>query len=103
MYYTEAGKRTGWGYEVPEDNSVESISWFKLALVEENKLPSHLKESEQLKKTKLMLKRLQKDAVDITAEYCKSTKAGDGFILSLTCGLQCIFFGNMRSGKWERN
>ncbi|KAH7341154.1 hypothetical protein BKA66DRAFT_544029 [Pyrenochaeta sp. MPI-SDFR-AT-0127] len=57
-----------WGYSIPPD--AERVSWFKLLLAEE-RLPPKVRDSRQLQHTRKLLQKLNKSAVDVTADYLR--------------------------------
>lgn len=56
-----------WGYTVPSD--ADPIRWFKLLLLQQEDLPEELRESEFLLRARKMIKKSQKTATDLIADY----------------------------------
>ncbi|RYP44143.1 hypothetical protein DL768_009378 [Monosporascus sp. mg162] len=68
LYYDKHTKNVSWGYNIPEG---EPIQWFKLLLLNDEDLPTHLQGSAHLRKARTMLEELGKDATQVTADYLK--------------------------------
>lgn len=58
-----------WGYDLPE--GAQPFRWFKLFLVEQDRLPEHLKTWDELNEARERLRRAGLDPVDAVAKYLK--------------------------------
>ncbi|POS71894.1 hypothetical protein DHEL01_v209713 [Diaporthe helianthi] len=68
LYYNSQGEVTRWGYEAAEVDAI-IMEWFKLAIVPEKDLPSHLRSSAKLKATKKQMKDLGLKPTQVISEY----------------------------------
>lgn len=66
--YDENGELL-WGFRIPA--GVETIEWFKLLLLNDKDLQSHLQDSSHLSDAKKSLHKLGKTAVQLVGEYLK--------------------------------
>lgn len=69
IYYNEAGE-VSWGFKVPAN--AEPIEWFKLLLLDDEDLSTHLQNSSQLSAARQALERLGKSAIEVVGEYLKA-------------------------------
>ena len=68
LHYGPNIEQIAWGYNIPQG---DTVNWFKLLLLNDEDLPAHLRHSEHIQKTKGMLDRLQKNVIQVTADYLK--------------------------------
>ena len=73
LSYDETGSVTQWGYGLENDNDDDQrLKWFKLLLLEDNDQPPHLRNCEQLKKTREILQQMNKSATDVVEDYLRA-------------------------------
>ncbi|KAJ2991945.1 hypothetical protein NUW58_g2336 [Xylaria curta] len=66
VYYDQNGELS-WGFKIPA--GVQTIEWFKLLLLNDDDLQSHLRNSSHLYDAKKSLQKLGKTAVQLVGEY----------------------------------
>ncbi|KAI1423137.1 hypothetical protein F5Y12DRAFT_759014 [Xylaria sp. FL1777] len=69
VYYDNFNELS-WGFKIPA--GVEAIEWFKLLLLNDEDLQSHLRGSSHLDDAKKSLSRLRKNAVQLVGDYLKA-------------------------------
>nr|POE49742.1 hypothetical protein CFP56_76468 [Quercus suber] len=67
-YDTTDGK-PAWGFDIPANK--EAIAWFKLLLVDQDKLPEKYRESKQLMRARKLAADAAKTPVDLVADYLR--------------------------------
>nr|POE77908.1 hypothetical protein CFP56_09551 [Quercus suber] len=67
-YDTTDGK-PAWGFDIPANK--EAIAWFKLLLVDQDKLPEKYRESKQLMRARKLAADASKTPVDLVADYLR--------------------------------
>lgn len=69
LVYDDQGNVKAWGYEVGCGRDEITMEWFKLAIVPDKDLPSHLRDSSKLKETKKNMRDLDINAGQVMAKY----------------------------------
>lgn len=67
LSYNSEGQVTTWGYGFAPPE--EPVKWFKLLLLDEEDLTEELRKSDELMQAKAILKRHNKEPVEVTGEY----------------------------------
>ncbi|KAK7747190.1 hypothetical protein SLS62_009132 [Diatrype stigma] len=67
----DKAKVISWGYDKPRDEGFQCVEWFKLLLLNDEDLPTHLRDSAHIQEARTMLVKLTKDATLATADYLK--------------------------------
>ncbi|KAI0808583.1 hypothetical protein GGR55DRAFT_198555 [Xylaria sp. FL0064] len=68
VHYNENGELS-WGFRAP--GSINTVEWFKLLLLNDEDLQTHLRGSPHLHDAQSMMLRLRKSAVQLTGDYLK--------------------------------
>ncbi|KAK5107132.1 hypothetical protein LTR62_001690 [Meristemomyces frigidus] len=69
IYYDPVSTDKSWGYDVPID--VEPLSWFKLLLIDNDRLPLEFQKSGQIRRARELLKATGKTLVQVIADYLR--------------------------------
>lgn len=69
LVYDAQGNVKAWGYDVAGGRDEINMEWFKLAIVPDKDLPSHLRDSAKLKETKKNMRDLDINAGQVMAHY----------------------------------
>lgn len=69
LVYDAQGNVKAWGYDVTRGGNGITMEWFKLAIVPDKDLPSHLQNSAKLKETKKNMRDLGINAGQVMAQY----------------------------------
>ncbi|KAI1278238.1 hypothetical protein F5Y07DRAFT_406915 [Xylaria sp. FL0933] len=69
VHYTTNGELS-WGFRTP--TGIETVEWFKLLLLNDEDLQIHLRGSPHLYDAQRVMPRIQKNAVQLTADYLKA-------------------------------
>lgn len=60
---------SSWGYDIGANDA--PLNWFKLSLLDEEDLPRHIRDSEQMKSAQSLLKQSNKHAVEVIGDYLR--------------------------------
>ncbi|KAI0430736.1 hypothetical protein F5Y09DRAFT_355703 [Xylaria sp. FL1042] len=69
VHYNPDGELS-WGFRTPVN--VETVEWFKLLLLNDEDLQTHLRGSQHLHDAQKMMSRLRKNAIQLTGDYLKA-------------------------------
>ena len=92
LSYDRHGKPASWGYSVAPPE--KRLKWFKLLLIDEGDLPDHLKTSNELLNIRNRLKSLNKEPVEVIADYLRLLWSHAYGQIQLAMGTQ--FMGSVR-------
>lgn len=67
--YGSDGRPAGWGYDIAPGS--EAISWFKLLLIDEDRLDYEYRNSAAIQKAREQVARAGKEPVDVVADYLR--------------------------------
>ncbi|RYP49926.1 hypothetical protein DL768_004462 [Monosporascus sp. mg162] len=70
IYYDQDGSGSiSWGHGIPA--SARPIKWFKLLLLDDADLQKYIKWSSHVEETKAAIRKLNKDAIEVTADFLR--------------------------------
>lgn len=69
IHYDSARKPAGWGYDISPE--MESLSWFKLLLLDESELPKGYQKSKHVRKVRNQVAAMKQNAVKVIADYLR--------------------------------